>query len=45
MIVAMAALASVVALDASAGETVAEDADCFTARFAAPDTRLFGIER
>lgn len=45
MIVAMAALASVVALDASAGETVAEGADCFTARFASPDTRLFGIER
>ena len=45
MIVAMATLASVVALDASAGVAVAEDADCFTARFATPDTRLFGIER
>lgn len=45
MIVAMATLASVVALDASAGETVAEDADAFPAGFAEPDTRLFGIER
>ena len=27
------------------GETVAEDADRFTCRFAAPDTRLFDIQR
>lgn len=32
-------------VDLLTGETVAEDADCFTARFASPDTRLFGIER
>ena len=32
-------------VDLLTGETVVEDADCFTARFASPDTRLFGIER
>ena len=32
-------------VDLLTGVAVAEDADCFTARFASPDTRLFGIER
>ena len=31
--------------DLLAGETVAENADRFTCRFAAPDTRLFGLEQ
>jgi hypothetical protein len=30
-------------VDLLTGETVAEDADSFDAKFATPDTRLFGL--
>ena len=32
-------------VDLLTGETVAQDADSFSVRFASPDTRMFGIER